>query len=168
MKTLRTILIVCLSALLLAGCSKKEEAEPTTPAPGPQAGPTMGEEAGSAVGQMVEGAKEKAQEALSDLKDEYTEQLQAHQSKIDALKATAKAFSDEKLDGLLESLDGKLAAAREKIGEMTSADEGAVEAMKTEMKDLMGEISKLYEQAMDRVKELQGSNMPEMPKVPGG
>jgi len=168
MKTLRTILILGLCSFLLAACGGGEETEPATTAPGPEAGPMMGEDAESAVGEMVEGAQEKAREALTALKDEYTEQLQTHQSKVDALKATASAFSDDTLSGLLESLDGRLAAAREKISEMTGADEGAVEAMKSEMKDLMDEIADLYGQAMDRVKELQGADLPDMPEIPGG
>jgi Sec-independent protein translocase protein TatA len=167
MRTLRTILILSLSALLLAGCSKTEETEPTTAVPGPGAGPTMGENAASAVGDMMEGAKEKAREALSALKDEYTEQLQTDQSKIDALKETAKSFGDEKLNGLLGSLDDQLAAARDKIDEIQNADEGSIEVIRGELDGLMNKIADLYKQAMDRVKELQGGT-PEMPEVPGG
>lgn len=168
MRTLRTILIVGLSAALLAACSKKEEAEPATTAPGPQTSPTMGEDAESAVGDMVEGAKEKAQEALAAFKTEYAEQLETNQSKVDALKAAAGALSDDTLSGLIGSLDEKLAAARTKLSNITSAEEGAAEAMKKEIKDLMAEIPKLYEQAMARVKELKGGGMPEIPGMPGG
>lgn len=168
MRTLRTILIVGLSAALLTACGKKEEAEPATTAPGPQAGPTMGEEAESAAGEMMEGAKENAQEALAAFKAEYAEQLEANQSKVDALKAAAGALSDDTLSGLIGSLDEKLAAARTKLSAISSADEGAVEAMKGEIKDLMAEIPTLYEQAMARVTELKGGGMPEIPGLPGG
>ena len=174
MKTLRTILITGLCAALLTACGKKEEAEPTAMPPGPQAGPAMSEEGESALGSAAQAAKEKAREALAAFKTEYAEQLETHQSKVDALKATAKALSDDKLTGLLGSLDGKLAAARTKLGDMTSADEGAAEAMKKEIKDLMAEIPKLYEQAMARFNELKGAKMPEtpgagdLPGLPGG
>ena len=167
MKTLRTILITGLCAALLTACGKKEEVEPTAMPPGPQAGPAMAEEAESALGSAAEAAKEKAQEALAAFKTEYAAQLETHQSKVDALKATAKALSDDKLTGLLGSLDGKLAAARTKLGDITGADEGAAEAMKKEITDLMAEIPQLYEQAMARFNELKGAEMPEMPETPG-
>jgi hypothetical protein len=174
MRTLRTILITGLCAALLTACGKQEEAESTATPPGPQAGPAMGEEAESALGAAAEAAKEKAQEALAAFKREYAAQLETQQSKVDALKATAQALSDDKLSGLLGSLDEKLAAARTKIGDITSADEGAAEAMKKEITDLMAEIPKLYEQAMARFNELKGVQMPEtpgagdLPGLPGG
>ncbi|UCD76183.1 MAG: hypothetical protein JSV91_04525 [Phycisphaerales bacterium] len=176
MTALRMILLIGVCGALLSGCGKEEEATPTTAAPGggTAAGAKSPEEAGSALGDLAQQAGEEAREALDAFKAEYREQLVTHESKVEALKASARAFTDENLSSLLSSLDEKLATARAKLGEMANADEGAVAALKNELTGLMDEIPRLYEQALARFNELKGVEVPDLPEggglpgMPGG
>ena len=169
MKALRTILVIGICGAMLMGCGKEEETTPTTPAPGEgaAAGAKTGEELGSAMGEMAETAGEEVRQAIEDYKAVYTKQLDVHESKIEALKAGAKAFSDEGLTGLMGNLDEKLATARAKLGELSGADITTTAALKQDLTGLMDEIPKLYEQAMARFDELKGAGVPELPGMPG-
>ncbi len=108
-----------------------------------------------------------AREALDAFRSEYAKQLDSHESQLAALKASAKAFSDENLTGLVGNLDEKLTVARTKLSELAGADVTTTAGLKQELTGLMDEIPKLYEQAMARFNELKGSGVPELPGVPG-
>ena len=170
MRVFRTIFAISLSSLLLAACGGEEEATPATTAPGgggegtaPQI-ETVAGEAGEAAATMGEAARE----TMETFKTEYAAKVEAEATKTEALKAGARAVSDEQLSSLLGSLDEKLAAARGKLGEIATADEGAAAALKDEITALMGEIPRLYEQAKARFDEVKGTLVPETPGLPGG
>jgi len=166
MNALRTILVIGVCGAMLTGCGKEEETTPTTPATGEgmAAGSKTAEEIGSAVGEAAEKVGEEAMEALEAFKAEYGKQLDSHEAKLATLKTGAKAFDDQKLNGLIGDLDTQLATARGKLGEMSGTDVGTTAALKQELTGLMNEIPKLYEQAMARFDEVKGAGLPELPE----
>jgi len=172
MKVLRNILVIGVCGLVLNGCGgEEEETVPVTTAPG--AGMEAGvedvmEEVESGAEEVMEEGGEGVGEAAAALQEEYAGQLAAEESKLAALKAIAKPLGDERLTGMIAGIDEKVASARSKLSELGTADAGTMEGLKEELGKLMGEIPKLYEQAMARVEELKGAGLPEQPELPGG
>ncbi len=162
MKIRHMILISSLAAAvtLLTGCGggEPEETTPAKSAPassGTELGPaSSGEDVGSAIGDLAGGATEKAKEVFEQFKAEYASQVDKEQGKVDALKATAQALTDDKLAGLFGSLDDKLASARAKLADLSGAEEGPAAALQTEIKSLLTEIPAIYDQAMARIAQL--------------
>ncbi len=107
-------------------------------------------------GSLQSAMSEAASEAIEAAKKEYTNQLETDQSKVDAAKAIAKTLSDEQLDKLIYQLDSRLATARRKLANLSTADEGTATALQDELADLMSDISTLHGQAMARIDELSG------------
>lgn len=109
-------------------------------------------------GSLQSAMSEAASEAIGAAKKEYTNQLETEQSKADAAKATAKTLSDEQLDKLIYRLDTLLANAQRKLENLSKVDEGAAKTLQGELAELMIEIPTLYDQAMARIDELNGSS----------
>ncbi|MHC4218903.1 MAG: hypothetical protein ACYSU7_10670 [Planctomycetota bacterium] len=140
---------LALSALLLiplAGCGQQEETG--TPDAAKDSG-VMPTDLGSQIGQAVN-------ETASALAKNYASELDQQESQVKSLKTSAQTLADDKLNQLLSSLDAKLAAARGKLNDIQKADQGSAQALGTELKTLLGEAQKLYQQALDRVAQLKG------------
>jgi hypothetical protein len=138
---------LALSSLLLvglAGCGGEEE--PAPPSTGGSS--VLPADIGSNIGDAVN-------ETASALAKNYASELDKQESQIDSLKASSLTLADDKLNELIGALETKLDAARGKLNEIKSADQGSAQALGSELKSLMGEVQKLYQQAMDRVAELQ-------------
>lgn len=143
-----TILILAAAALLAAGpaaCSKQEEAAPPSASSGGGVMPTdVGSKIGSAAGQ-----------AVSALADNYADEIKQQQSQVDALKTSAQTYADDKINGLITSIQSKLEAAQGKLNEIKTADQGSAQALGQEIQTLLGEAKKLYDQATARLAELK-------------
>ena len=109
-------------------------------------------------GSLQSAMSEAASKAIGAAKKEYTNQLETEQSKVDAAKATAKTLSDEQLDKLIYRLDTLLANAQRKLENLSKVDEGTAKTLQGELAELMIEIPTLYDQAMARIDELNGSS----------
>ena len=109
-------------------------------------------------GSLQSAMSEAASEAIEAAKKEYTNQLETEQSKVDAAKATAKTLSDEQLDKLIYRLDTLLANAHRKLENLSKVDEGTAKTLQGELAELMIEIPTLYDQAVARIDELNGSS----------
>ena len=109
-------------------------------------------------GSLQSAMSEAASEAIEAAKKEYTNQLETEQSKVDAAKATAKTLSDEQLDKLIYRLDTLLANAHRKLENLSKVDEGTAKTLQGVLAELMIEIPTLYDQAMARIDELNGSS----------
>lgn len=109
-------------------------------------------------GSLQSAMSEAASEAIGAAKKEYTNQLETEQSKVDAAKATAKTLSDEQLDKLIYRLDTLLANAHRKLENLSKVDEGTAKTLQGELAELMIEIPTLYDQAVARIDELNGSS----------
>ncbi len=109
-------------------------------------------------GGLQSAMSEAASEAIEAAKKEYTNQLETEQSKVDAAKAIAKTLSDEQLDKLIYRLDTLLANAHRKLENLSKVDEGTAKTLQGELAELMIEIPTLYDQAMTRIDELNGSS----------
>ncbi|MCH7847028.1 MAG: hypothetical protein IIB99_06090 [Planctomycetes bacterium] len=107
-------------------------------------------------GSLQSAMSETASKAIDAAKKEFTNQLETDQSKVDAAKAIAKTLSDEQLDKLIYRLDTRLATARRKLANLSTADEGAAKALQDELAELMSDIATLHGQAMARIDELSG------------
>ncbi len=107
-------------------------------------------------GSLQSAMSEAASKAIDAAKKEFTNQLETDQSKVDAAKAIAKTLSDEQLDKLIYRLDTRLATARRKLANLSTADEGAAKALQDELAELMSDIATLHGQAMARIDELSG------------
>ncbi len=107
-------------------------------------------------GSLQSAMTDAASEAIEAAKKEYTNQLETDQAKVDAAKAIAKTLSDEQLDKLIYHLDSRLATARRKLANLSTADEGAAKALQDELAELMSDIATLHGQAMARIDELSG------------
>ena len=107
-------------------------------------------------GSLQSAMTEAAGKAIEAAKKEFTNQLETDQSKVDAAKAIAKTLSDEQLDKLIYRLDTRLATARRKLANLSTADEGAAKALQDELAELMSDIATLHGQAMARIDELSG------------
>ena len=107
-------------------------------------------------GSLQSAMSEAASKAIEAAKKEYTNQLETEQSKVDAAKAIAKTLSDEQLDKLIYHLDSRLATARRKLANLSTADEGAAKALQDELAELMSDIAMFHGQAMARIDELSG------------
>ncbi len=130
-----------------------------------------GDELSSKIEETVDKAKEKAEEAIAAFKSEYMSQLEGEESKLKSIKAPALTLKDSRLTGLVEEMEEKLAAVREKLGELGPADEGKAASLQDEIERLMGEIPRLYEEGKARLDQLKGEGMPELPGgigLPGG
>ena len=108
------------------------------------------------VGSLQSAMPEAASKAIDAAKKEFTNQLETDQSKVGAAKAIAKTLSDEQLDKLIYHLDSRLATARRKLANLSTADEGAAKALQDELAELMSDIAMLHGQAMARIDELSG------------
>ena len=107
-------------------------------------------------GSLQSAMSESASKAIEAAKAEFTNQLETDQSKVDAAKAIAETLSDEQLDKLIYHLDSRLAIARRKLANLSTADEGAAKTLQDELAELMSDISTLHGQAMARIDELSG------------
>ena len=107
-------------------------------------------------GSLQSAMSEAASEAIEAAKKEFANQLETDQSNVDAAKAIAKTLSDEQLDKLIYQLDSRLATARRKLANLSTADEGTAKALQDELAELISDISTLHGQAMARIDELSG------------
>ncbi|MHC4589263.1 MAG: hypothetical protein ACYTAQ_07965, partial [Planctomycetota bacterium] len=136
--------LVLSAAMLLAaaGCGEKEPAPPAT---GSGVLPT---DIGSKVGEAIN-------ETASAMAKNYAGELDKQESQIDSLKTSARTLADDRLNELIGAIEAKLDAARGKLDEIKTADQGSAQALGSELQSLMGELQTLYQQALDRVGELQ-------------
>jgi chromosome segregation ATPase len=146
MRTAATRVLLTSAFLLvpLAGCEKQEAASPGAAAE-PGVLPT---DMGSTIGEAVS-------ETTDALAGTYASQLDQQESQVTSLKASAQTVADDKLNQLISAIDSKLAAARQKLDEIKNADQGSAQALGNELKSLMSELQKLYQQALERVAELK-------------
>ena len=107
-------------------------------------------------GSLQTAMSEAASKAVEAAKKEFTNQLETEQSNVDAAEAIAKTLSDEQLDKLIYHLGSRLATARRKLANLSTADEGTAKALQDELAELMSDIAALHGQAMARIDELSG------------
>jgi hypothetical protein len=137
-----TTAAVLATAVLLAGCGGEEQ-----PATQPAAG-VLPADIGSQIGDAVN-------ETASAMAKEYASELDKQQSQVDSLKASARTLADDKLNELINAIEAKLDTARGKLDEIKTAEGGSAQALGNELSGLMSELQTLYQQALDRVAELQ-------------
>jgi hypothetical protein len=140
--TLKSALVLS-AAMLLAGCGGEEE-----PAPPSAGGGVLPADIGSNIGDAVN-------ETASALAKEYATELDKQESQIDSLKASARTLADDKLNELINAIEAKLDTARGKLDEIKTADGGSAQALGNELSGLISELQTLYQEALDRVGELQ-------------
>jgi peptidoglycan hydrolase CwlO-like protein len=138
--------------VMTAGCGQSEEPVTTGALPSDYDAPAGGSADQSAA-----------------LAQSYTNQIDQYVSQVESLASKAKSVGDEKLDGLIDSINDELAKAQKKVDELKSAKESAVAKIEEDLDAITGEIGELYQQAMARLAEVQaGANLPEGIKLPGG
>jgi hypothetical protein len=125
-------------------------------------------EPADALGAAAETVIGAGKEALAEFTEEYSEQLDNYESRIEALQAAAKKVSDDRLNEIITSMDAKLGDAREKLSELSSADEGTMMRLKAEIMKLVDDMKLLYKEAAPLATSAGGESMPEVPKLPGG
>ena len=143
MNAQRRMICAIVTAVFLCGCGGEDGNGDAAATPGD-------------FGSLQSAMSEAASKAIDAAKKEFTNQLETDQSKVDAAKAIAKTLSDEQLDKLIYHLDSRLATARRKLSNLSTADEGTATALQDELADLMSDISTLHGQAMARIDELSG------------
>ena len=143
MNTQRRMICAIVTAVFLCGCGGEDGNGDAAATPGD-------------FGSLQSAMSETASKAIDAAKKEFTNQLETDQSKVDAAKAIAKTLSDEQLDKLIYRLDTRLATARRKLANLSTADEGAAKALQDELAELMSDIATLHGQAMARIDELSG------------
>lgn len=143
MNAQRRLICAIVTAVFLFGCGGEDGNGDAAATPGD-------------FGSLQSAMSEAASKAIDAAKKEFTNQLETDQSKVDAAKAIAKTLSDEQLDKLIYQLDSRLATARRKLSNLSTADEGTATALQDELADLMSDISTLHGQAMARIDELSG------------
>jgi hypothetical protein len=141
----QTLAFAALLLIPLTGCGQQDETG--SPAAGKDSG-VMPTDLGSQLGQAVN-------ETASALAKNYAAELEQQESQVKSLKTSAQTLADDKLNELLSALDAKLAAARNKLGDIQKADQGSAAALGNELKTLLGEAQKLYQQALDRIAQLK-------------
>ena len=139
----RRLICAIATAVFLCGCGGEDGNGDAAATPGD-------------FGSLQSAMSETASKAIDAAKKEFTNQLETDQSKVDAAKAIAKTLSDEQLDKLIYRLDTRLATARRKLANLSTADEGAAKALQDELAELMSDIATLHGQAMARIDELSG------------
>lgn len=144
MNAQRRMICAIVTAVFLCGCGGEDGNGDAAATPG------------DVTGGLQSGMTEAASKAIDAAKTEYTKQLETDQAKVDAAKAIAKTLSDEQLDKLIYHLDSRLATARRKLANLSTADEGAAKALQDELAELMSDIAALHDQAMARIDELSG------------
>ncbi|MHC4415945.1 MAG: hypothetical protein ACYS0G_11735 [Planctomycetota bacterium] len=135
MKALPVLLALML--IPLAGCGGEEPSATDTDVLGSETGANMGE-------------------TLKSLGTTYATQLEQQEANIETLRLTARTLQDRDLNRLLEKIDDKHVAARGVLEDIQNATVGNARAAESEMDSLMSEVDQLYDQAMDRVAQLQG------------
>ena len=143
MNTQRRMICAIATAVFVCGCGGEDGNGDAAATPGD-------------FGSLQSAMSETASKAIDAAKKEFTNQLETDQSKVDAAKAIAKTLSDEQLDKLIYRLDTRLATARRKLANLSTADEGAAKALQDELAELMSDIATLHGQAMARIDELSG------------
>ena len=143
MNAQRRMICAIVTAVFLCGCGGEDGNGDAAATPGD-------------FGSLQSAMTEAASKAIDAAKKEFSNQLETDQSKVDAAKAIAKTLSDEQLDKLIYQLDSRLATARRKLSNLSTADEGTATALQDELADLMSDISTLHGQAMARIDELSG------------
>ena len=145
MNAQRRLICAIATAVFLCGCGGEDGNGDAASGPGD-------------VGSLQSAMTEAASKTIEAAKKEYEKQLETDQSKVDAAKVTAKTLSDEKLDKLIYRLDTLLANAHRKLENLSKVDEGTAKTLQGELAELMIEIPTLYDQAMARIDELNGSS----------
>lgn len=125
--------VVALLLLVAAGCGKKEAATDAA-APG-----ALGKDAPTAA--LLTGT--------------LSTQLQQYQGQVDTLKASAKQYTDQKLNALMANLEQELKDASAKLDELESAGQDRAKALQGELQEILKEVGDLITQARGRVVELQ-------------
>lgn len=153
--TRSTVLVATLvlaPVLVLAGCGGEDSdggyGSAETGAGTPSESGVVGSDFGSQLGGVVD-------QATADLAKNYSEQAKQQQSQLDTLKASARSYDDQQLDGAIEQIETVLNQLTGKVDEIKNADQGTAAALQKEIQKLMGQAGDLFQQAQTRLTQLQ-------------
>lgn len=150
--------------LTMGGCSQSDDAAPSggSAVLPSDASPAMQPPSKS-------GGQPAADTAIAERAKAFMSELNQQQGQVETIAQNAKSLTDEKLNSLIDMLNEKLGAAKATLSELKSAPEGMVKDLEKEFEGLMAEVKNLYQQALDRLSELQKSGtLPGGLKIPGG
>lgn len=96
-------------------------------------------------------------EALGPYLQGVADQLTKQEAGVQGLEAVASSDDDSgEWNELIQKLKTQLAAAKEKYGQIQSAESGDADTMKDQMGGMMEELTKLYEQAQAKAQSYKG------------